>query len=221
MLVSPGEQNVDITCKRFLEKHGAAWIAATRSSFLNRCKDGTLKPRQFNTWLLQDYLFVIELTRVAARLLAAAPVTHFDVILGGMTSLRDELNWFRAKAAERKLELNVPPQAVCQRYCQFLDGLSTEPYVVQATAFWAIEAVYNQAWQLAAPVAAPYDEFANRWGNPDFTVYVGLLERQADEVLRDAPRAAQERAEELLLSILELEQLFWQMAFEGAADSPR
>jgi thiaminase/transcriptional activator TenA len=41
---------------------------------LDNCQSATIQPAQFNTWLVQDYLFVIEFTRMAARLLAAAPV---------------------------------------------------------------------------------------------------------------------------------------------------
>ena len=43
-----------------------------------------------------------------------------------------------------------------------------------------------QAWQLASPVAEPYREFAERWGNADFSKYVDILEQNADEAIQDA-----------------------------------
>ena len=43
-----------------------------------------------------------------------------------------------------------------------------------------------QAWNLASPVAEPYREFADRWGNADFSKYVDILEQQADEAMQDA-----------------------------------
>lgn len=43
-----------------------------------------------------------------------------------------------------------------------------------------------QAWQLAGPLPEPYRECAERWGNPEFTKYVGALEHQADEALSSA-----------------------------------
>ena len=43
-----------------------------------------------------------------------------------------------------------------------------------------------QAWQLATPVAEPYREFAERWGNADFSKYVDILEQNADEAIQDA-----------------------------------
>ena len=44
----------------------------------------------------------------------------------------------------------------------------------------------TQAWNLASPVAEPYREFADRWGNADFSKYVDILEQQADEAMQDA-----------------------------------
>ena len=43
-----------------------------------------------------------------------------------------------------------------------------------------------QAWNLASPVAEPYREFADRWGNEEFSKYVDILEQQADEAMQDA-----------------------------------
>ena len=43
-----------------------------------------------------------------------------------------------------------------------------------------------QAWNLASPVAEPYREFAERWGNEEFCKYVEILEQQADEALQAA-----------------------------------
>ena len=43
-----------------------------------------------------------------------------------------------------------------------------------------------QAWNLASPVAEPYREFADRWGNAEFSKYVDILEQQADEAIQDA-----------------------------------
>lgn len=43
-----------------------------------------------------------------------------------------------------------------------MTDLHTEPYAVQATAFWAIEKVYNEAWGALGQVAEGYQEFADR-----------------------------------------------------------
>jgi formylaminopyrimidine deformylase / aminopyrimidine aminohydrolase len=202
-----------VTCDQFIARHAKAWEEATHHPFLEGCRSGTITYGQFSTWLVQDYRFVVEFTRFAARVLSAAPVKHSDVLVGGLAALRDELSWFRAHAGERSLQLAIPQQAACAQYCQFMDQLAQAPYPVQATAFWAIEAVYNHAWRNASPMVAPYDEFARRWGSAEFGAYVEHLRRQADDALGTATSLEQAQAEAAFLEVLALEVLFWQMAF--------
>jgi thiaminase len=203
-------------CQNFLQNHPKIWHQATVHPFLQQCKLGTIKPEQFNTWLVQDYQFVIEFTRMAGRLLAVAPPKHFNVILGGISALKDELNWFEEKAAERQLNLDTKKQPACADYCQFMHSLGEMPYPVQATAFWAIELAYNQGWQLPGKMNEPYAEFADRWGNLGFTEYVKLLESQAEQVLQTTPEAIQQQAESVFVQVANLEKDFWQMAFNAA-----
>lgn len=199
--------------RSLLKTHASAWTDATVHPFLTGCKEGTIHPEQFNTWLVQDYLFAKDFTRMTGRVLGAAPDAHLDTILGGLMAIKDELHWFQTKAAERNLDLSTSRQATCQQYCDFMASLATMPYQVQAIAFWAIECAYNQAWQLPGPMPAPYAEFAERWGNPGFTDYVDRLAEQADEVLATADVATQTQAEAIFLRVADLERNFWQMAF--------
>jgi thiaminase/transcriptional activator TenA len=204
-----------LTCLQLLQTHTQAWHEATVHPFLENCKAGTIQTQQFNTWLVQDYLFVVDFTRMVGRILATAPSHHFDVILSGLSALKDELNWFHQKAAERQLNLNTEKQHTCIDYCDYMHSLSTMPYAVQATALWAIELAYNQGWQLPGAMPEPYNEFADRWGNSGFTEYVKLLEKQADEVLITSSANVLKQAEETFLKVAKLENDFWQMAFNA------
>lgn len=189
------------------------WKAATEHPFLSACADASIHSSQFNTWLTQDYLFVIDFTRLIGSSLSAAPVEHFDVLLSGIAALQEELSWFREKARERSLDLDACPQPACRAYSEFLKGLAARPYPAVATGLWAIELAYNQAWRSHGPMKAPYDEFAQRWGSDEFSKYVKLLENQADQALLMADSAAEGAAESAFLRVAELEQRFWHMAF--------
>lgn len=206
-----------LTCEKLLVSHQDEWQEAVVHPFLTQCKDGDIHPNQFNTWLVQDYLFVTEFTRFVGRTLAAAPTAHFDVLLSGLAALQDELKWFCEKAAERSLDLKIPRQTTCQIYCDFMGNLANSPYPVQAIALWAIEYAYNQGWQLPGAMSAPYNEFAERWGNPGFTDYVRLLENQADKALEAANSEIQHQAEAAFLRVAALEKEFWQMAYDANA----
>jgi len=207
---------MNLTCEKLLQNHTQAWQEATMHPFLEQCKLGTIRPQQFNTWLVQDYLFVVDFTRMVGQILAIAPLNHFDIILGGLSALKDELNWFKAKAVERQLDLNTEKQPTCAEYCDYMHQLTAMAYPVQATALWAIELAYNQGWQLPGKMPKPYTEFAERWGKLGFTEYVKLLEQQADESLNNAPETIQNQAETAFLNIARLEKDFWQMAFNAA-----
>lgn len=207
-----------ITCQDLIDRHPQLWQSATRHPFLDACQSGTIRPEQFDTWLTQDYQFVVEFTRFLANVLACAPVEHFDVLLGGLVAIKDELNWFREKVSERGLNLQTDKHPACEEYTQHLASWGVKPYPVQATALWAIELSYNQGWQLPGQMTAPYDEFADRWGNTGFTEYVKLLERQADESLQTASESVQQQADAVFREVARLEREFWQMAFASPSE---
>jgi hypothetical protein len=46
-------------------------------------------------------------------------------------------------------------QPTCREYTAFLDSLRAQPYAVQAAAFWAMEAIYNQVRTRRGPDPAP------------------------------------------------------------------
>lgn len=84
-----------MSCEKMFERHQSAWLSAFNHAFLRDCKHGTISKKQFDAWLAQDYMFVREFTRLAATLLTRAPYADFDVLLGGLVALRDELSWFQ------------------------------------------------------------------------------------------------------------------------------
>lgn len=204
-----------LTSEKLLITYPLQWQGATIHPFLTQCKEGSISQGQFNTWLVQDYLFVTEFVRLVGRVLAAAPVSHFDVLFDGLAALQDELRWFCRQAETRSLTLEAQRQPTCQIYCDFMGNLVNAPYPVQATAVWAIEYAYNQGWQLPGVMPAPYEEFAERWGNSGFTAYVQQLAAQADAALLATSPEVQRQAEAVFLRVAALEKDFWQMAYDA------
>lgn len=56
-----------ITCKLLLQNHAQDWQEATVHLFLEQCQLGIIQPQQFNTWLMEGYLFVVEFTRIVGH----------------------------------------------------------------------------------------------------------------------------------------------------------
>lgn len=196
-----------------ISKHESVWRDAVVHPFLDECATASIAPASFNRWLVQDRMFVVAFSRFAANMLQECPPAHMDALMGGLTALRDELEWFAQKAGQRGLRFDVPQLPACAEYIDFMRSLYAEPYAAKATAFWAIEKAYNDAWSRPGVMAPPYDEFSSRWGSDGFTAYVELLARQADDALSVADAGDLFIAERAFLDVARLEKDFWQMAY--------
>lgn len=197
---------------------GLDWDAACSPPFIAAVIAGGVAPGQFNTWLAQDYLFVRGFAGFAGAVLASAPDGHMETYLGGVAALVDELAWFKAKAAERGLDLAATGmQAACAEYRALLAELHAAPYAVKAAAFWAAELCYNSAWRqvLHTGTDERYREFGARWGSAEFDAYVKQLEAHADEALAQSPDQT-EAARAAVKRVAELEVGFWNMAYAQA-----
>jgi thiaminase/transcriptional activator TenA len=188
---------------RLFHRHAREWRDATSHPFLDGIRDGSLPAGALVAWLQQDYLFVNDLLRFQARLLAAAPRPAQEVLAGGLVALESELNWFEAQVARRGLVLDGPRHPATQAYREELERLLSEPFEVGITALWALEQAYLEAWRGAAPGSTEHREFVEHWTMPNFATYVTGLEVHSS----DSPLA-----EAAWLRIVRLEHDFWDMA---------
>ncbi|KAM7280838.1 hypothetical protein ACFE04_007972 [Oxalis oulophora] len=223
----------------WLRKHHLIYAAATRHPFILTIRDGTIDLSAFKTWLAQDYLFVRESIPFVATVLAKAwkqsddNHTDTEVILGGMASLNDEVAWFKNEASKWGIQLtDVVPQKPNKSYCTFLESLMAPEieYAMLITAFWAIEAVYQESFahclEDEAKIPDVLQGTCQRWGNDGFGQYCESLKRIANrhlELISDnlLPKAHEDllaKAETVFLRVLEHEVEFWNMSL-GEANS--
>lgn len=89
-------------------------------------------------------------------------------------------------------------------------------YTVAITAFWAIEAVYQESFAhcLEDGTKTPEElkETCQRWGNDGFGQYCRALQKIANRRLEKASEDVRTKAEAALLSVLEHEIEFWNMS---------
>ena len=186
-----------------LQRHPAAWRAATLHPFLLGVHDGDLAEGAFAAWLQQDHLFVSDLLGFQARLLAKAPRPAQKVLATGLVALEAELTWFEEITIRDGVVLNRSRHPATDAYRAELDHLLMEPFEVSITGLWAVELAYLEAWRGAAPGASQYREYVEHWTAPVFADYVAGLELHAS----DSPAA-----EAAWLRIVHLEREFWDMA---------
>ncbi|MGD9619008.1 MAG: TenA family transcriptional regulator [Mycolicibacterium sp.] len=184
--------------------HDPLWIAATQHRFLAAVRDGTITDSAFDNWLVQDAHFVADLLTSQARLLARAPRLAQPTLVAGCAALVDELSWFDAQAAKRRVDPTQPALPATLAYRELLNRLDTEPYEAAITALWVIERVYLLAWSTAASDTSPFAEFIEHWTAPEFAAYVDAL----------GALATPEDHDQLIAEVLSLEVAFWDMAME-------
>ena len=142
-----------------VKRHADEWQAATRHPFLDSVREGTLAIGAFQTWLVQDYLFVGDLLTYQSRLLARAPRASQAVLIGGLAALEEELTWFEAHAETRRWRLDADREPATAQYRSTMVGLEDAPPTVGLAALWAIERAYLESWQSALPGAPAYQDF--------------------------------------------------------------
>lgn len=178
------------------------WTSATRHPFLNAVRDGTITDEAFDRWLVQDAIFVADLLKFQARLLARSPRPAQAVLVSGCGALVAELDWFEEQAARRGIELHGKALPATLAYRELLRVLDAEPFDAAITALWALERVYLLAWQHAHSESSRFREFVEHWSTPEFASYVDALGALANPGDNDA----------LVDEVLSHEVDFWEMA---------
>jgi len=151
------------------------WERAVQHPFLAAVRDGTLPAGAFDTWLVQDYLFVGDLLWFQARLLSRAPRPAQPALAAGAAALVDELAWFEGLAAERGLDLGRPALPATRAYRRLLERLDGAGFDNAVIALWALEKTYLEAWRFAAPGVERYRDIVAHWTTPAFGDYVDCL----------------------------------------------
>ncbi len=126
-------------------------------------------------------------------------------------ALVEELDWFEGLAADRGLNLGVPPLAATRDYAALLSRLDAAPYDDAVGGLWVIERVYLDAWSSTLPGADGVAELVEHWTTPGFAAYVAALQALSEQ--------AGPPDEALVVQVLDQEAAFWQMALDGP-DAP-
>ena len=107
----------------------------------------------------------------------------------------------------------------CMLWCdRFLESLmrAEEKYTLAITAFWAIEAVYQESFahclEEGSKTPRELRETCERWGNEGFGQYCQSLQKITTRRLQRASDDELKRAEVAFLSVLDLEVEFWNMS---------
>ncbi|MEV5828829.1 transcriptional regulator [Spirillospora sp. NPDC052242] len=169
---------------------------------------GDLDEAVFRSWLEQDYLYLLDYTRVFARLAWQAPDAHLgDLVDLAHSTLHDELALHRSLSAEFGADLDGAKKGpACAAYTAFLLE-SAASYTDGLAALYPCMWGYSTLGLRLAenPPAEPrYRRWVDTYADPDFAA----LTRRCAQMI-DESGADRERAERFFLEGMRHELAFW------------
>jgi thiaminase (transcriptional activator TenA) len=205
-----------------------AWEGVLTHPFIQGIHQGTLPAAAFRVYMIQDYLFLIEYSRVLALAAAKSPT------LGGMQRMAELLHAtlavemqlhrdFAGRLGISAVELEGAKMLPrCHAYTRHLLTVAwSEPVEVIAASLLPCQLGYAEiAATLAAKGTPPIPEHAEWVVAYTADEYVSLarwLGEHADALAEQAGPRLLVRMEEVYGESLRLEHGFWDMAFDGGA----
>jgi thiaminase/transcriptional activator TenA len=193
--------------------------------FVTGIGDGTLPLAAFRYYMCQDYVFLIDYSRVLALAVARAPdldtMGRFAALLH--ETLNTEMALHRSFAAKFGIsisELEATQAAPGTRsYTQHLlttaySGACSDIVAAILPCMWDYSDIGQRLAAQGMPAAQPlYGEWIQMYASPAFSALATWLRHLLDRLTASATTAEQERLTRLFLDSCRYEYLFWDMAY--------
>lgn len=201
------------------------WAATLDHPMVAGLGDGTLDPEPFRYWVKQDYVFLIEYSRVFAHGAASAPsldrMGTFAELLDA--TINEEMDLHRGYAAEfgiTEADLEATePSPTTQAYTDFLvrtaaTGGFGDLVAVLLPCMWGFNETAQRLAENGLPDDERYAEWIETYAGEDFSELTGWCKELMDTVAADASAADRERYTEVFHTSARYEYQFWDAAWE-------
>lgn len=209
---------------RFREAADPIWDAQHGHPFVRGIGDGTLDPDVFGFWLRQDYLFLIDYSRLFGAAVLRAPdlaaMTRFAELLHGtifteMDLHRSYVAGFGITEADLERETKAP---TTQGYTDFLlRTATTGDYAELLGALLPCMWGYNEVGIRLAEHDMPDDERYRAWiemyASDEFTELATWCRELTDAACAGMPESVLARVEAAFVTASRYELAFWEMAW--------
>lgn len=202
------------------------WQAQHDHPFVRGIGDGTLDEKKFGHWLRQDYLYLIDYSRLFGAAVLRAPdlltmqtmaqMVH-EILHTEMNLHRSYVASFGITAEDLEREVKAP---TCQGYTDFLlrtatTGDFTELLGALLPCMWG----YCEIGQRLAEGTPPGDERYVRWidmyASEEFAELASWCRDLIDRYGEGLPEPARKRIEDAFITSSRYELAFWEMAWIG------
>lgn len=200
------------------------WDAQHRHPFVRGIGDGTLDLERFCFWIRQDYLFLIEYSRLLA--LAAARSPDLDTMKRFANFLHEtlhkEMDLHRSYSADlgiTAVDLEREKMAPTTRgYTDFMLRTATVGDFAELVAallpcMWGFNEIGRRLAEHGLPNAERYARWIEMYASDEFTLLVDWLRQLTDRISTNLSGASWDRMRDVFLTSSRYELSFWEMAW--------
>ena len=214
------------TCAEFRSRAEPIWEACFQHPFVRAIGSGTLALPEFQRYLRQDYVFIIEYCRFLSMLQSRAPDLAAMQVLSRLTDgiLRYEVELHRALAARFGIAENelaaTEPLPTCEAYTHYLlataaTGDFLAGFAALLPCLWGYAEIGQRLAAAGTPAVPHYAEWIRAYADPAYQEVSEWAKGGFDDWTRDAGAAARERLYVPFRQASRWELRFWEMAWRG------
>jgi thiaminase (transcriptional activator TenA) len=211
--------------ERLREEATSIWEAQHQHPFVRGIGDGTLSLERFKFWLQQDYIFLIEYSRLLALAAARSPeletMIHFATLL--KETVETEMSLHRGYAAEfgispEDLERELPAPAT-RAYTDFLLRVAaTSDFAELAAALLPCMWAFSEIGQRLATQPTPNDQRYAKWiamySSKEFAELAQWCRDLLDSLAAGLPERDLQKLEAAFLTSSRYEWQFWETCWK-------
>lgn len=202
------------------------WQTIHRHPFVTGIGDGTLSIDRFRYYMCQDYLFLIDYSRVLALAVAKSPALDVmgrfaDLLNATLNTEMDLHRGFAAKFGISNKALETTRHApTCRAYTNFLlevawSGSFGEVAAAMLPCQWDYALIGKELAARGAPPDAPlYAEWIEMYASEEFAALSAWLREIIDRVANDAGPSDCERMRARFMTGTRYEYMFWDASWK-------
>jgi thiaminase/transcriptional activator TenA len=202
------------------------WDAQLEHPFVKGIGDGTLEEERFRRWVLQDYGYLKEFSRIFAWAVAKTDrlesMGWYAKVLD--LTLNSEMELHRSYAARFGIspeQLEAEPMWPTTRaYTDFLvrtaaDGDMADLLAALLPCAWGYVVVGRALAEGAPPEDRRYADWIDQYASDEFAEAGAWLRSELDRVTADVSEEKRARLQEIFILSSRYELRFWDMCWEG------
>ncbi|TSB46809.1 thiaminase II [Alkalicoccobacillus porphyridii] len=208
------------------EKADSIWQANHKHPFVQEIGSGTLDIEAFKYYMKQDYLYLIEYSRVFALGAVKAPDLETMAIFSNylQSTLNEEMALHRSYAkrlgiSEEELE-NEEPAATTLSYSSYMISEAQKGSLAHLIAAilpcaWSYAEIGQTLATIPGAMDHPnYGEWVQMYQSEEFAEIANWLKQQLDSLTASVNEKEKEQLEAIFIRSSQFEYLFWEMSYQ-------